>query len=67
MPEISDDDLLSIVLPKGLSPQTRKRVEEQLKGVLAGEARFSKFAKSVITGLPSFPVPPARKSHCALV
>src|SRR6185436_15052514 len=34
--EISDDDLLSIILPKALSLNARKKVQEQLVSVLSG-------------------------------
>lgn len=65
--EIVDDDLLNIVLPKTLTARTRKDVEGRIELLLAGEARFGKFARSVIDATPEFPVPEPRKSHCALV
>lgn len=64
--EIIDSDLLSIVLPK-LDSRVRARVKKHLVPMLNGESRFSKFAKRTIEGISTFPVPAARKSHCALV
>jgi type I restriction enzyme M protein len=65
--EVSDDDLLSIILPKIINATTRERIEKQLQPLLTGESRFAKFAKTIIDETPKWPVPPARKSHCALI
>jgi type I restriction enzyme M protein len=65
--EIVDDDLLSIVLPKILDEAERERVQKQVGPLLTGEARFGKFAKTIIDNAEKFPIPPPRKSHCALI
>src|SRR5262249_32084978 len=65
--EISDPDLLDIVLPVVTNPNLRKRLERQIEPLLSGEAKFSKAIETVISEMPEFPIPPARKSHCALV
>lgn len=65
--EIVDDDLLSIILPKDLGASELARVNEQLGPMLSGESRFVKFAKSVMDATDTYPSPPPRKSHCALV
>ncbi len=65
--EISDPDLLSIVLPKRLKDEERANVEKQIDTLLSGNSRFEKFAKSVAEGVQDFPSPTKRKSHCALV
>jgi type I restriction enzyme M protein len=65
--EITDDDLLNIILPKRLKAPERERVEKQLEPILTGESKFAKFAKTVIDDIPNFPMPPPRKSHCALI
>ena len=65
--EIIDSDLLEIVLPVVRDSSLRKRLEKQLAPILAGEARFSKAIDTVIDGIPGFPIPQPRKSHCSLV
>lgn len=65
--EISDDDLLTIVMPRILTSEQRDKVAKHLEPVLSGEARFAKFAHSIMNQTPTFPIPPRRKSHCALV
>ncbi len=65
--EIVDDDMLDIILPKALSDAARAKVMQQTATLLAGESRFSKFAKSVLEATPRFPSPALRKNHWALV
>ena len=64
--EISDDDILQIILPNTMTDDIRNNVAAHLDAVLSGEARFVKFAATIIQQT-DFPVPPNRKSHCALV
>lgn len=65
--EISDDDLLTIVLPKIMASDDYSRVAAQVQSMIAGKARFSRLAHSIITGTSVYPMPSPRKSHCALV
>jgi type I restriction enzyme M protein len=65
--EISDLDLLEVVLPKVTDPVLRQKLERQMEPLLTGEARFSKAVDTVITEMPSYPIPERRKSHCSLV
>lgn len=64
--EIVDADLLSIVLPTITDNEIRESIEAHLAPTLVGDDRLSKFMKSALKKA-RFPVPPARKSHCALV
>lgn len=64
--EIVDDDMLSIVLPCVLSQPEREQAQRQIDQLLAGETRFSRYARGVIRST-AFPIPPPRKSHCGLV
>jgi type I restriction enzyme M protein len=65
--EISDDDLMTIVLPRISSSQIRSQIEDKLGALVTGTGRFGKFAQSLVELSDEFPGPPARKSHCALV
>jgi len=65
--EISDEDLLGIVLPRLLKPFECEQVSKRIEPLLSGESRFSKFAKAVIDNTSKFPIPASRKSHCSLV
>ncbi|HEV8430062.1 MAG TPA: N-6 DNA methylase [Pyrinomonadaceae bacterium] len=65
--EISDPDLLNVVLPSICDTSLRKKLEHQIAPLITGEARFSKAVDAVIEAVPGFPVPQPRKSHCSLV
>lgn len=65
--EISDADILNIVIPIISDQKVRKGIEQDLVHVLAGRASFPKVVRQAIASCDDFPTPPARKSHCALV
>jgi type I restriction enzyme M protein len=65
--EISDSDLLEILIPKVLSGTELANVQEHLQSVTSGGFRFSKFAGKVIAEIPAFIDPPRRKSHVSLL
>ncbi len=65
--EISDHELLEIVLPRVMGAEDRARVLDRIEPIVEGSATFSKFADAIFSELPSFPIPKPRKSHCALV
>jgi type I restriction enzyme M protein len=65
--EIGDADLLSVLLPKLLKPAELAKVTKQIELLLAGEATFAKFAKTVRDEIAEFPSPALRKNHWALV
>jgi type I restriction enzyme M protein len=65
--EISDDDLLEIVLPRSVNADLKSQVTKHVQPLITGSARFSKYATTVLESTRSFPAPPRRKSHCALV
>lgn len=65
--EISDNDVLEIVVPVINDAAIRESIEADLVHVLAGRASFSKSVREAIRSSKDFPVPPPRKSHCALV
>lgn len=65
--EISDDDLLEIVLPKVSDKAVRKSVQVHIDQALAGQASLAQTIRSAIQSAPNYPTPPNRKSHCALV
>jgi type I restriction enzyme M protein len=65
--ELSDSDLLEIVIPRITSSGLRNRLEKQLQPLLTGDARFSRAIEVVTQEIPDYPVPPARKSHCSLL
>lgn len=65
--EISDADILEIVIPVISDKGIRKSIEQDMVHVLAGRASFPKIVRQAISACADFPVPPSRKSHCALV
>lgn len=65
--EISSEDILDIVFPKLDDPSTVHAVLDYHRRMLSGEERFSKLAAHLIQHSAHYPVPPARKSHCALI
>lgn len=65
--EISDIDLLNIVLPRVQNLELRTKLQSQLQPLLTGEARFSRAFELVTQAMPEYPTPPPRKSHCSLV
>jgi type I restriction enzyme M protein len=65
--EISDIDLLNIVLPRVQNLELRTKLQSQLQPLLTGKARFSRAFELVTQAMPEYPTPPPRKSHCSLV
>lgn len=65
--EIVDADLMNIILPRISDEDARAKVADHLGPTLKGDSRLSKILKGVIDADAAFPIPPARKSHCALV
>jgi len=65
--EISDDDMLSIVLPKISDSEARVKVDRQIAAMWEGEARLSKVAQAIIDKTSGYVNPSKRKSHCSLV
>lgn len=65
--EISDDDLADIRFPKITDRDFAASVIEHYRQMLTGQERFSKFSRKGIAATPGYPIPPARKSHGALV
>jgi type I restriction enzyme M protein len=65
--EISDDDLLDIIFPILADETLAASVLDHYEQMLTGQERFSKFSRKAISEIGSYPVPPARKSHGALV
>jgi type I restriction enzyme M protein len=63
--EISDDDLLEVKLP--LLGEQAERMIPRIDALLSGESRFSQVARSLISDLPDFPIPPSRKFHGSLI
>ena len=65
--EISNDDLLSIVLPCLGSTTARSRVLEQLMFLMDRDTRFGKAVQRVTKELRTYPTITLRKSHCSVV
>lgn len=63
--EVSDEDILSIVLPRVVEESQRERLQRLVRSLLDGSINL---AHSVRSTLPDhWPTPPSRKSHCSLV
>jgi len=65
--EISDSDLLAIRLPIIKDTSQRQQLQQYVDTVLQTDVRFAKAISQVIRTIRNWPIPPARKSHCALV
>lgn len=65
--EISDIELLKIVLPKVLTPFQIKQIEPHLAALEAGDFRFARFASEIIKATKDFTNPPRRRSHVSLL
>lgn len=65
--EISDDDLVDITFPIIVDEAVIKSVLAHYDSMLNGQERFSKFSRKTILDTAGYPIPPARKSHGALV
>lgn len=65
--EISDEDLVDIVFPAIHDEAVIAGVLGHYKDMLLGQERFSKFSRQAISENADYPIPPARKSHGALV
>lgn len=65
--EISDDDLLDITFPVITDETVIASVLSHHEHMLSGQERFAKFARHSIAAISDYPIPPARKSHGALV
>lgn len=65
--EISDTDLLNIVLPKVTDATERKKLTDYITTVLSQDVRFSKAIGGVLSNIKKWPVPASRKGHWALV
>ena len=65
--EISDEEILKIVLPDTFSADEIQRVEAQLESIRSGDFRFSRFASEVISANTKFRDLPKRKIHWSLL
>jgi type I restriction enzyme M protein len=65
--EISDEDLIDIRFPLIEDETIVAAVRAHYEEMLSGQERFSQFARQTILAARGYPVPPARKSHVALV
>jgi type I restriction enzyme M protein len=65
--EISDEDLLSVILPRLTSADVRKRVAARLAPILEGDPSFGKAVQNVLDGTSLYPGIAPRKSHCSVV
>lgn len=66
--DISGDDILQIVFPKVNDPVMVAAVLDYHSKMISGEERFSKLSSHFISNVGNdYPVPPPRKSHCALI
>lgn len=65
--EISDEDLLEVVLPRLTVPDVRRAVAQKIKPLLNGDARFGKSVLRVTETEPNLPAVQPRKSHCSVV
>ena len=64
--DISDEDIQSIVLPK-LNENARAEAFQKIAPLLAGQDKFVKYAKKLITDTKGYPEPSLRRSHTSLV
>ena len=64
--EVSDGDLLSIVVPR-LSKTIHRKVSAKLANLQSGEPRFGKSVTAMIADDKTYPSVPNRKSHCSVV
>lgn len=65
--EISDDDLADITFPIIDDGAVIASVLSHYEQMLTGQERFSAFSRQAILATVEYPIPPARKSHGALV
>ena len=64
--EVTDEDLLAIVLPQITAPELRATVEQRLAPMRNGATRFATFAESIAQE-SNCPLVKARRHHSALV
>ena len=64
--DISDDDVLTIVLPK-LTPKLREDAASKIEPLLEGQDKFVKYAKALLRGNKGYPEPVLRRSHTSLI
>ena len=63
---VSDEDLLSVVIPR-LSSAMRLKVVEKMKPLFSGESRFEKSVMALTLNNKAYAEIPPRKSHCSVV
>lgn len=62
--EISDDDLLSILIPKILGQKHRQYLQELIADSLQRDVRISKAVQQFLGTIPTWPTPPPQESLC---
>lgn len=66
--EISTQDILNVVFPIVDDAQTVEAITAHYRAMLDGNTRFATMTERIIGLLgETYPVPPRRKSHCALI
>ena len=65
--EISDEEILKIVLPDTFSADEINQIEEHLESIRSGDFRFARFATGVISANKKFRDLPKRKIHWSLL
>jgi type I restriction enzyme M protein len=65
--EISDDDLADVRFPLIDDEVAVAAVRSHYEKMLSGQERFCQFGRQTILAVKGYPIPPARKSHGALV